>query len=94
MLKGISNTPKTSLFNRGIDSPGFTMSLKDVGMVTTDIMPSIQAESGPNDKAPYQMIKKKVEKYKGVRHTSILEKTIDDVTPRLPVENLFQIQAN
>ena len=37
MLKGISNTPKTSLFNRGIDSPGFTMSLKDVGMVTTDI---------------------------------------------------------
>ena len=36
----------------------------------------------------------KVEKYKGVRHTSILEKTIDDVTPRLPVENLFQIQAN
>lgn len=70
------------------------MSLKDVGMVTTDIMPSIQAESGPNDKAPYQMIKKKVEKYKGVRHTSILEKTIDDVTPRLPAENLFQIQAN
>jgi hypothetical protein len=58
MLKGISNTPKTSLFNRGIDSPDLTMSFRDAGIMTTDMLPSNQAESGPTETAPNLMPKK------------------------------------